>query len=620
MKPLKAWLKTPHYDDPDTQLRATMIHQLSVAVLVTILPITILLPIVETTYRYSLPLYITALICVAGIFVVLHTGHVRAAGALFAITGWAITLWASFGIGGVGSPQLSMAVLIIMLAGFLWSGKAAVWMAAAISLSLAGLEWARDLDLMPEPFIKATRFTVWAALSSVLALSGVLLQKFLDAMRAARDDAAEKAERLEKEMERRTKTEASLLRAEKLEALGRLTGGIAHDFNNILTVIVAESQLLEGSAKLGQPLTQEEHSQIVEIQDSANRAADLTRQLLAFSRQQAGIPKDVEPDVLIARLESMLKRLTREDVKLNISAGVRAARVYMDPSQFDQVIMNLVLNASDAMPKGGEMSITTTLEQVDEIEAELHPDARPGEFVVIRVRDTGKGIESEDLERIFDPFFTTKAVGRGTGLGLASVHGIVTQAGGHIRVESSSDGGTRFQIYLPVSTQVTVPDTPPAVAPVSERDDEHASPRASQDYAFEGPVEKSVLGTVLLCEDDTAVRRVTRRTLESAGHRVFEVASAEEALSWMHDNPTPIDLLVSDVILPGMNGVELAQMATQERPDTQVLLISGYTANVLEKSGVPLHAELLRKPFNPEVLLDKVSAHLRRARGDDGPS
>ncbi len=585
----RSWMKPPHHDDPDMQLRATVIHQLLATVLVTVLPLTILIPIVEDDYTYSLPLYLVALAAAAASFVALHSGYIRMAGAIVTIAGWVVTLWASFASGGLGSPQLSMAVLVLMLAGFLWSGAAAIGMAFVIAGSLAGLEFLRDAGFFPQPFIEASRFTVWAALSSVLALSAVMLQIFVRAMRSARDEAASKTRLLQEEMERRAETEASLHRAQKLEALGRLTGGIAHDFNNILTVLVAESEMLVESTAPGRPLTEDECMQIAEMRASADRASDLTSQLLAFSRRQMGIPEVVSPDATIERIAPMLTRLIREDVKLDVTTDAPDARIRIDPSQLDQVVMNLVLNSSDAMPRGGSLGISTEPVDVTVEMASLEPGARPGPHVLIRVRDTGEGIEPADLERIFDPFFTTKGVGRGTGLGLATAHGIVSQAGGHIRVDSASDSGTTFEIYLP--------EVDPSL--------DQARPGVIQSDA------EPVTGNILLCEDDSGVRRAICRTLITAGHTVHDVESAEEALDWLQTASNDVDLLISDVILPGMNGAELASAAVGVRPSLRVLLISGYTANVLKESGVPPEVELLEKPFGHDTLLKRVAAQLK---------
>jgi CheY-like chemotaxis protein len=297
----------------------------------------------------------------------------------------------------------------------------------------------------------------------------------------------------------------------------------------------------------------------------------------------------LDPDASIERLEPMLKRLIREDLSFRVALGARGARIRMDAAQLEQVLMNLVLNSRDAMPSGGELVLSTERVRVDGDVAAADPSAQAGPHVMISVSDTGAGIEAADLDRIFDPFFTTKGVGRGTGLGLASAHGIVTHAGGHIRVESAPHQGTTFRVYFPEV----------ADAPASE------SPPAREAGSLDGS------GTILLCEDDDAVRRITLRTLEGAGYRVIEAESAEAAIAWMRNDATPIDLLISDVILPRMNGGVLAGVVVEERPGVRVLLVSGYTANVLEDSGVPSDVELLEKPFKPETLLARVAALLR---------
>jgi len=587
---LSPWLRPPPASDPEEALRARIAHWLAVAAIVTVVPLTILVPLTETSTNvpYVLPLYVSTMVASVVIFVVLHLGFIKAAGVLFSLLGWLVTAWASFAIGGIASPQLSMAVLSIMLTGFLWSGRAAIGMAVVTSFSLLAFELARNSSLAPPPHIVATPFTTWLALSSVLALAAVFLQIFVRTLHAARKDAAHKSQRLEEEMRRRAETEATLQRAQKLEALGRLTGGIAHDFNNLLTVLLGESEMLEDHATTGRSLTDAELDQIKDIRASAERATGLTRQLLAFARRQSGVPQVIDPDQTIERLEPMLTRLIREDVAFRTVYGAGSAHIRIDAGQLEQVLMNLVLNARDALPGGGEITLETAVARLDDLDAAREPDARAGEYVVISVSDTGVGIHPDDLARIFDPFFTTKGVGHGTGLGLASVHGIVSQAGGHITVESERGRGTVFALRLP------------AVAPA-----------AREEITPPEPVPRSrARGTIVVCEDDLAVRRVIRRALHSAGHRVVEASSAQEALDWLRAHDEPVELLISDVIMPGMNGLQLAKLAAHERPGIRVLLVSGYTSNVLTESGVPPEVDLLQKPFTPDALLHRVAGLL----------
>lgn len=587
MSSIRKWLEPPHADDPEQAVRAKIIHWLSLTAIIFVAPLTALIPILEDEIRYKMPLYSVALVGALGIFLVLHRGWIQTASAMFAVLGWILTLWASFASGGVGSPQLALAVLVIMLTGFLWSGNGAILMAVVISASLLAVEFLRDIGLAPEPFIVATWFTTWAALSTVLAMSAVFLQIFVRTVHAARDDVAEKSRRLEEEMQRRIETEASLHRAQKLEALGRLTGGIAHDFNNILTVMLVEADLLEDDAAASRRLTDEERTHLNEIRASAERASALTRQLLAFSRHPVGVPEVMDPDRSIKNLEPMLRRLIREDVTLQIRPDAKDVPIQIGAGQFEQVLMNLVLNASDAMPRGGELTLATRRAALDGEFTALHPELRSGDYFLLEVTDTGAGISKEDLDRIFDPFFTTKGVGQGTGLGLASAHGIITRAGGGITAESELGRGTTFRIFLP-ETQAPVeivgrPATPPAVTAVGS-------------------------GTLLLVEDDAAVRRITERALVKAGYEVVQADSAEQALEWLEANDKHVDLLISDVIMPGMNGGELATHVAQLRPGIHVLLVSGYTSNVLEATGVSPDVALLEKPFTPAALLSRVAS------------
>ena len=383
----KTWLTSPGHADPELQLRAHIIHWISLVGFITLTPLTALLPVLEENFQFALPIYIVALLGVATSFVTLHLGSIRAAALIMTVLAWFITLWVSFAAGGMSSPQLSMGVLAIMLAGILLSGWGALTMAIAIGISLLALEFLRQAGLMPQPFVEGTPFTVWAALFSVLIISAVLLNLYVNAMRSAREEATKAAERLAAEMERRLATEASLQRAEKLEALGRLSGGIAHDFNNILTVLEGESELLELSAD-DERFNNDELANISAIRGATEKASALTSQLLAFSRQQPRAPEQVEVDTALARLQTILHRLIRADVNLEVSAGAAGAQISIDPSQLDQILMNLTLNASEAMPDGGDLTVTTQTNSTTK-------------RVELLVGDTGLGIPNENLPKIF---------------------------------------------------------------------------------------------------------------------------------------------------------------------------------------------------------------------------
>jgi len=376
----------------------------------------------------------------------------------------------------------------------------------------------------------------------------------------------------------RERLELQLRQAQKMEAVGRLAGGIAHDFNNLLTAILGTSDLLVAD------LDPRDHRRddIEEIRKSARRAADLTRQLLAFSRRQVLAPRVLVVNDVIANLQRMLARLIGEDVVLQAVLPPGVGRIKADPGQVEQVIINLAVNARDAMPQGGSLTIAT-----DNVEI-LSPldghSAAPGAYVRIRVTDTGRGMDAETRAHIFEPFYTTKGPGKGTGLGLATVYGIVKQSGGHVEVETAPDAGTTFSVFFPrVEEAADIREHAPMIAP----------PRGSE--------------TVLVVEDEAAVRRLTSRVLETLGYNVLVASSGEEALQLSGTHAGRIHLLMTDVVMPGMSGRELAERLSGERTDMKALYVSGYTDDAIVHHGV-LRDELpfLQKPFTPNRLAERV--------------
>ena len=383
----------------------------------------------------------------------------------------------------------------------------------------------------------------------------------------------------------RTRTEIAFRQAQRLEAVGRLASGVSHDFNNMLTAITSYAEMVRS----GLPADSRLRDDVEEILSAAGRAAALTRQLLAFSRQQVLQPRVVYLNDSIAGMENMLRRLTGTGVELVTRLDPHLGLVKADPSQVEQVILNLCVNARDAMPDGGtltietanvELSPTATLEQ--SIEA-------AGEYVMLAVTDTGTGMDGETKARIFEPFFTTKSQEQGTGLGLATVYGIVKQSGGDIWVYSEPGRGTSFKIFLP------------RVHEVSE--EMPAPQRITPSRGTE---------TILLAEDEDAIRRVAIRVLENAGYRVLAAKNGAEAAKLAEEFDGTIHLLVSDMMMPVMDGVRLAERLRSKRPDTGVLLLSGYTETT-DRRGMPLaDAEFLQKPFSTEMLARKVRELLDR--------
>ena len=388
-------------------------------------------------------------------------------------------------------------------------------------------------------------------------------------------------------------SEANLRQSQKMEAVGRLAGGVAHDFNNILTAIIGYSELLQGKFELVDP----RRDDLEEIRRAAERASSLTRQLLAFSRKQIFAPKVINLNNLILNLDKMLRRLLSEDIKLNTIPVENLGEVMADPGQIEQVILNLAVNARDAMPRGGVITIETQNVFLDAAYAQKYVEVQPGDYVMLAVSDTGSGLDEASRARIFEPFFTTKKLGQGTGLGLSTVHGIIKQSGGHITVYSEVGQGATFKVYLPRLHQ---PVQAEAVAPAC--------------YTLDRGTE-----TILLVEDEDMVRQVARRILEMHGYTVLEAASGPDALLVSQKAPGSIHLMLTDVVMPGMSGGETAERLQAQRPELKVLFMSGHTENSIVHHGVlDPGVAFIQKPFRSERLVHQVRQMLDQPLRADG--
>ncbi|HEX3345153.1 MAG TPA: ATP-binding protein, partial [Polyangiaceae bacterium] len=370
-----------------------------------------------------------------------------------------------------------------------------------------------------------------------------------------------------------------LRQAQKMEAIGRLAGGVAHDFNNALSVILSYSEMLIADTKEGDPA----RADLEEIRLAGIRGADMTRQLLMFSRQQVVQPRVLDIDELLAGMDRMLRRLVGEDVEMTLLPGA-SGRVRVDPGSIEQVLMNLVVNARDAMPTGGTITVETSGAALDDAYVQSHPTAKAGAYVVLSVRDTGTGMGKATIAHIFEPFFTTKEKGKGTGLGLSTVFGIVQQSEGHIEVDSEPGQGTTFRIYLPC-VKAAADDAPPPPNPGSLRGSE----------------------TVLLVEDEDQVRDVAEGILRRHGYRVLVARNAGEALLHFEAHPDGVDLLLSDVVMPQMSGPVLAKRLVSVCPALKVLFMSGYTDDETLRHGLAESAfSYLQKPLTVDSLTRKV--------------
>lgn len=411
---------------------------------------------------------------------------------------------------------------------------------------------------------------------------GNTITALLNGRRVAGPDGAQTYfEEFAEDITQRRILERQLFQSQKMEAIGRLAGGIAHDFNNLLGVILGHTEILEGSAGRDRRLQRS----VEAIQSATQRAAGLTTQLLAFSRKQMVEPRILDLNVAVREIEKLLRRVIGEDIELLIRTQPGSGTIRIDPGQLDQILMNLVVNARDAMPNGGKLVLETSAVTLDDSYVGQHLGAAAGPFVVLSISDTGCGMDQETLSHIFEPFFTTKEKGKGTGLGLSTVYGIVKHCGGYIMAYSEPGRGTTFKVYFP-----HVSGAPEA-------------PRASGRRA-EVPGGKE---TVLLVEDETALRELTRGLLETAGYTVLEAANVEDAIRLAENAHCKIDLLLTDVVMPGMDGHELSRRLTSNCPSLKVLYMSGYTDDVIVHKGVLNRGTtLLQKPFGRAGLLGKV--------------
>ena len=375
--------------------------------------------------------------------------------------------------------------------------------------------------------------------------------------------------------------EKQLRMAQKMEAIGRLSGGIAHDFNNLLGVIIGYSRVLK--RQLGDNNALLEHA--LEIEKAGQRAASLTKQLLAFSRQQVLTPAVLSFNTLATDMEKMLPRLLGEDIEVSLVLDPELGNVKADQGQIEQVIMNLAVNARDAMPSGGKLKIQTANVVLDQAYTRNHPGSKAGDFVMLGVTDTGTGMDIATLAHMFEPFFTTKERGKGTGLGLATVYGIVKQSDGYISVESSPGRGSSFEIYLP----------------------RYEGQPAAEPQPIDHPEKLGGTESILLAEDSESLKKLAQTNLESVGFRVLSASSGEEALEIATRHGSTFDLLLTDVVMPGMNGRVLAEQLLPRQPGMKVLYMSGYTDSFIAGHGVlEPGTHLLHKPFTEEVLIRKV--------------
>jgi signal transduction histidine kinase/ActR/RegA family two-component response regulator len=498
-------------------------------------------------------------------------GDRDAASMLFLVVGWAIVTFNLVLDGGLRSASILGYPLLVLIAGVLMGSRGAYALAVVGPLTTLGVlaMEAGGLLLPADPIPALGRFWTGIVLSCFLsALIVVLVQRSL---RSAENN--------------RARLEAQIERSQRLEALGRLAGGIAHDFNNYLTVILGNTQVLTEKPPTEADLRQS----LSEIEAAAERSATLIRKLLTFSRSEPSSPRVFDPRRFLTEMEEMLSRILGEQVEIQTIVGEAGGNVRIDPALLETSLMNLAVNARDAMPGGGTLTLSASPMELGPEQARRLSLPEPGPYMTIAVSDTGEGISEANQARLFEPFYTTKAPGKGTGLGLAMVHGTVRSSGGAIEVESEPSHGTTFRIYLPR---------------VEEREELVASER---------PLARTLAGgeTVLVVEDEQMVRSFMEGALRALGYMTLEAADGREALDLSSHYDGVIDLLITDVIMPQMGGVELASRLIETRPQLKVLFVSGYTGAASGSQRlVEPDVALLPKPFTAAQLLERVHRRL----------
>ncbi|HVY30355.1 MAG TPA: ATP-binding protein [Polyangiaceae bacterium] len=545
----------------------------------------------------------------ASAFVLVRRGLFKAGVSLF-VGGAVLIIAGGVALTGFSANAMNLVEMTMPLAfAALLVGRRALWTSMAAyaagfavgGLRDAGYLWGSGPHAPPtQPFgAVGTAVIGFVVVSIVLDRVGLSLREGFE-LAVARQRELEKASAelatanasLKDEMERRQAAEARLIEAQKMEAISRLSGGMAHDFNNLLTVILGCTQIAQETLPVGHAARES----LDGVREAAERAADLTRQLLAFARRQLVEPKVLQVDDRVRSTQKMLSRLLRENITVVTELASSSWSVRIDPGQLDQVIVNLAVNARDAMPLGGLLTIRTYEVTLAQGKASTQFEIPPGDYVVLEVADHGTGIDPETRRRIFEPFFTTKGETKGTGLGLATCYGIAMQAGGGIFFESEIGKGTTFQVYLP-RTQVR---------------------RFSQPPAGERPAPPVAHGeTVLLVEDESRVRAVTSRILEQAGYRVLEATGVAQAVKLTRSEQAPIELLLTDLVLPDGSGADVAERVVALRPNVRVLFVSGYTDDPALRRGISESAlEFLSKPFTADRLLARIREVLDRPAAD----
>jgi len=578
----RQFFASPVFGDADKTRTAKTLN----TILMTGMLLLIFLGGIAVPFLFAEKLYNTAFILVLFLMLavtrwLMQCGQVQFASTLFVSTTWTISTIFLFLAGDMASIAFVFYVSATVVAGLLLGTRVALLHAGACSLTgLATVVLEASGYALPRLF-PVPAIAGWVGLTASLLLVVTALTLALRGLNDALALARQRLEEFERAEQEKKHLQERLTQAQKMEAVGRLTGGVAHDFSNLLTAIQGYSKFALDELAPDDPV----RADVREVQRAAGRAETLTNQLLSFSRKQVLQPRVLKLDDLLNDMENLLRRLIGEDIDLSTVLAPDLGYVRADPGQIEQVIMNLFVNARDAMPQGGKLTFEAANVELDETYARTHLGINPGQYVMLAVSDNGAGMSDEVMAHLFEPFFTTKEQGCGTGLGLSTVYGIVKRANGHIEAESQPGEGSTFRIYLPRSDAEAVASAPLPRSGTLARGTE----------------------TVLLVEDEDMVREVAHRALERQGYTVLTARLPEQALNLMQHYVGPVSLLITDVVMPGMNGPELTKRLLEFRPGLRVMYVSGYTDDELSHHGVlEPGVVLLLKPFDSNTFVQAV--------------
>ena len=571
-------LKAPVFEDEEKTRVAGTLNVILLAVFALITLWLFIVPFVSANPMAAFISLGVMLLFTTTALISLHRGYVQTTSIFFVSASWLLVTVASYFFGGLNNPGIHAYILIVLIAGLLLGGRVAIGVAAISTVSGLIIYYLHITNLLPASVIVHTLFENWLVLTINVVIAAVLLYLTTTSIQSALNRARREIIERKQVEAIRVKLEEQLLQSQKMEAIGTLTGGIAHDFNNMLTTIIGHTEFALDTLPAENPV----YKDLKNIRKVSDRAANLVRQLLTFAREQTSEATLFNLNMVIEDTKEMIERLVGGNITVQFSLAPQPENIRANRHQLEQVLMSLVMNARDALPLGGTITITTSNITLTYDDTQTPTELKPGKYVLLTVSDNGAGMSKEVQSHIFEPFFTTKEVGQGVGLGLSTSFGIVKQGKGHIQVESALDQGTTVRIYLPQADELDDKQRP-----------------------LEPLVPQSKI--ILFIEDDPSLRYIITRILSHHGYEVIEASNGIDALEIIQKRAPTIDLLITDMMLPKIGGVELSEKLKVMQPDIKVIFTSGLTPNHFSQYNLfAPGSTFLQKPFSPHTLIEMV--------------